>query len=354
LKTPPTQTVVSNESRCSKMSPSTINTLSFLLSLTIGLLAKPLPTFASNKFDAQDIPLFQHGIAKKLSDLQGILDERVQTAKDLATLEQSVDDVNAQWIASASSAGQAASYRRLIAMPLTEMFDPPVGIFSHGHTQTGDKMSVPKVFWQAIQLNKAEVPWLFEVRRVEGVTGPRVEEDTVEDDEKEEEEESPKKKKSKKEKSKDWLPSDVGAAAPMEHLDSVIGGPLDFRAPPNYIFLPSWMMRALGLRPRDVVDVRQITTVPAGSLAKFRPLTLQTMKDMSNAQAVLETELRHYSSLTKGSTIAFDYNKKRYWFEVAECRSAPRGEKQAMIKVQDCDIATDFLPAKDSVKPKKK
>ncbi|CAB9508101.1 Ubiquitin fusion degradation protein 1 [Seminavis robusta] len=286
-----------------------------------------------------DIPLFAG---------KATMQERVDVAMELAALEQGVDDVNAQWIASASSFGEAVSYRRLIAMPLTEVFDPPMGQFSRGHTQTGDKMSLPKVFFDAIQQNKAEVPWLFEVRRIEGVTSPRVE---LPDSSSSSDEEP---KKDKKKKKKASRPDEWGAARPLEHLDSIVGGPLDFRAPPNYIFLPWWMMRSLGLRPRDVVDVRQITNVAAGSMVKFRPLTEQTMKDMANPQAVLETELKHYSSLTKGSTIAFDYNKKRYWFEVAECRSAPRGEKKPMIKVQDCDVASDFLVARDTLEARKK
>jgi Ubiquitin fusion degradation protein UFD1 len=95
------------------------------------------------------------------------------------------------------------------------------------------------------------------------------------------------------------------------------------------------------------VEVEQITTVEPGSLAKFRPHSAEFAKDFSNPQAVLETELRHYSSLTAGSTIAMDYNKKRYWLDVVELRSAPRGVKVPMIKVQDCDIATDFLTSKD-------
>lgn len=57
----------------------------------------------------------------------------------------------------------------------------------------------------------------------------------------------------------------------------------------------------------------------------------------------------NYSSLCQGSTIAFDYNKKRYWFDVVECRSAPRGEKVPQIKMQDCDVATDFLPSREAV-----
>ena len=42
-------------------------------------------------------------------------------------------------------------------MPLDERFDPPVGVFSHGHVDTGDKMSLPRNFWEAIVKSKAEV-----------------------------------------------------------------------------------------------------------------------------------------------------------------------------------------------------
>jgi hypothetical protein len=72
-------------------------------------------------------------------------------------LEQEVEDVNALLVASAPDAITACSKRRLICLPLDERFDPPMGVFSHGHVQTGDKMSVPRVFWQAIQLSQAEV-----------------------------------------------------------------------------------------------------------------------------------------------------------------------------------------------------
>ena len=239
-------------------------------------------------------------------------------AAEIAELEQIVEDYNADWIATSANKGKAVKHRRLICLPLDERFDPPMGVFSHKHVQTGDKMSLPACFWQAITLNHAEVPWLFQVRRVEGVTGPRVEfvnnnDDNVDD-------------------------NAITECKPLANLDKVVGGPIDFRAPSCYVFLPWWMMRALGLRPRDIVEVEQIETVPAGSLAKLRPHSKEFAKDISNPQAVLETELRHYSSLTQGSTIAFDYNKKRYWFDVVELRSAPRGEKVPMIKVQETAI----------------
>jgi len=275
----------------------------------------------------------KHGMLK-------LWDRRWRMAVALAQLEQDVEDYNAEWIALSKSHGQAVRHRRLIALPLDEKFDPPMGVFSHGHVQTGDKMSLPPNFWQAIQLNAAEVPWLFRVSRIDGtngggggsVTSPRVEWKQPKDDNE----------------------TIITSHKPMVDLDSVVGGPLDFRAPNCYVFLPWWMMRALGLKPRDVVQVELVETVAPGSLAKLRPHSSQFAKDIANPQAVLETELRHYSSLTQGSTIAFDYNNQRYWFDVAELRSAPRGEKAPAIKVQDCDIATDFLPAKDTLKKKKK
>lgn len=88
-------------------------------------------------------------------------------------------------------------------------------------------------------------------------------------------------------------------------------------------------------------------------MAKLRPHSRDFAQDISSPQAVLETELRHYSSLTQGSTIAMDYNNKRYWFDVEELRSAPRGEKVSMVKVQDCDLATDFLLSKEEMLERK-
>jgi hypothetical protein len=231
-------------------------------------------------------------------------------------------------------------------MPLDDRFDPPMGVFSHNHVQTGDKMSVPRVFWNAIELNKAEVPWLMQVTRVDdddyrssSSSSSVVLEGQNEDEEEDEDEDE------------DDERTGSTTTSTTETLPRVAGGPLDFRAPMNYCFLPWWMMRALGLDPRDVVDVKLLlNTVPPGSAAQLRPHSSEFAKDIANPQAVLETELKHYSSLTRGSVIAFDYNGKRYWFDVVELRSAPRGEKCDMVRVQDCDIATDFLPAKDSKK----
>lgn len=285
------------------------------------------------------------------SSLTKIIKNRLAVASELASLEQKVEDFNARWVASSASPSMASSRRRLICMPLDERFDPPMGVFSHNHVQTGDKMSVPRVFWNAIELNKAEVPWLMQLTRVEdddyrinssssgssSILEERNDEDEDEDDDDDE--------------VTGVSTSTTATTTTTTILPRVAGGPLDFRAPMNYCFLPWWMMRALGLDPRDVVDVKLLlNTIPPGSAAQLRPHSSEFAKDIANPQAVLETELKHYSSLTRGSVIAFDYNGKRYWFDVVELRSAPRGEKCDMVRVQDCDIATDFLPAKDAKK----
>ena len=255
---------------------------------------------------------------KKVSLEEGVgkvLKKKWEQARSLALLEQVVEDHNAEIVATAPDAVTGMMSRRLIVLPLDERFDPPMGVFSHGHVQTGDKMSLPAIFWPAIQKSKAEVPWLFQVSRIddEGITSERFE-----------------------------YAEDPG-------LKSVVGGAIDFRSPDNYVFLPRWMMLALALKPRDVVDVKLIETVPPGSAVQLRPHTTAFTK-IANHQAVLETELKHYSALTRGSTIPFDYNKQRYYFDVVDLRSAPRGEKVPMAKVQDCDIAAEFVRPKDQLK----
>lgn len=80
----------------------------------------------------------------------------------MALLEQAVEDHNAEYVATASDPVEAISYRRCIALPLDgRLFDPPVGVFSHGHVDTGDKMSLSRNFWDAIAKSKAEVSSFF-------------------------------------------------------------------------------------------------------------------------------------------------------------------------------------------------
>lgn len=268
-------------------------------------------------------------------------------AQYLALLEQAVEDHNAEHVATASSSSSqidALSYRRCLVLPLDDkLFDPPMGMFSHGHVDTGDKMSLPKNFWNAIIASKAEVPWLFEVCRVEGGDRgrmlPRAVFDAMMGTGT-----SQKQQQKQQQQQNNPLP-----------LSRAVGGAIDFRSPNNYAFLPKWMFTSMGLRPFDVVDIKLVTTTPPGSSVKLRPHNSSFLK-INNHQAVLETELKHYSALTRGSIIPFDYRGERHYFDVVDLRSAPRGERVPMVKVQDCDIAAEFVRARDDMKggPRKK
>lgn len=261
-------------------------------------------------------------LASPISRIRRAVKSRWDHATRLATLEQQIEDYNADYIASSASASIASRHRRLICLPLdTKLFNPPPGVFSYNHVQNGDKMSLPKCFFDCTRLNEAEVPYLYQLRRVDGVTQPRVE-FSVDDD-------------------------TISERVPLRRdLDCAVGGPIDYRAPSCYVFVPLWMMRALGLRPLDVVEVDYVDSIPKGSLVRLRPHSEKFSK-IANPQAVMETELKHYSSMTAGSTIAMDYNGETYWFDVVELRSAPKGEKVPMVKLQDCDVSTDFLPSRE-------
>ena len=299
---------------------------------------------------------------------------RWKMAQDLVQQEQMVEDYNGQYIATSTSLAQASRHRRLIALPLTNAFDPPMGGFSHGHVQTGDKMSLPNNFVQAIALNKAQVPWLFSVKRIIDHDSTTTKTKTTKDHDLTLSLSTPprvqfcsgKRTTDNNNNKQEELVDDIIT----EHIPSnttltqVVGGPLDFRAPSLYVFLPHWMMRALGIRPGEIVQVDLITTIPPGTMARLRPHTKQFAKSCSNnPQAVLETELRHYSSLTRGSTIAMEYNHVQYWFDVVDCKTTTTAAAAAAtslgsssssrtsvpwIKVQDCDIATEFLPDRET------
>ena len=86
------------------------------------------------------------------------LTQKWSNAQSIALLEQSVEDHNAEYVATCSNPLDAICYRRCIVLPLEErLFNPPVGVFSRDHVDTGDKMSLNRNFWNAIIKSKAEV-----------------------------------------------------------------------------------------------------------------------------------------------------------------------------------------------------
>ncbi|CAM9536189.1 unnamed protein product [Pylaiella littoralis] len=246
-----------------------------------------------------------------------IVEEGIPRAVALAQLEQEMEDLNVM------HKFDRRIERLAMVMPLTDHFDPGITGFAHKHLQEGDQISLPVSIMSELLRKQAEVPWQFELKLVRRRAPGKFEPVDVPAPPKE---------------------ALVGRSE-MPQLSSVVCTILDARSPEQFIFIPDWMMKALRLRPRDIVLYRHKVLTKGGTIL-LQPHSSEFLK-MSNHQAVMETELRHYSAITRGTTVAFRYRKTLYKFNVLECIDTD-GKSQEAVCVQDSDVATDFAPALDT------
>eukprot|EP00752_Nemacystus_decipiens_P005139 g4663.t1 len=245
------------------------------------------------------------------------LEEGVPKAVALAQLEQEIEDLNVM------HKFDRRLERLAMVMPLTDQFDPGVTHFAHEHLQEGDKISLPSSILSELIRKQAEIPWQFELKLVRRKAPGKFEPVDVPAPPREE----------------------LRGKVEMPQLSAVACSVLDARSPEQFVFIPDWMMKALRLRPRDIVLYRHKDLTKAATIV-LQPHSSAFLK-MSNHQAVMETELRHYSAITRGTTVAFRYRKKLYKFNVLECIDTD-GKSQETVCVQDSDVATDFQAALDT------
>jgi hypothetical protein len=220
--------------------------------------------------------------------------------------------------------------RRLIVMPLMDVFKPNQADIMHGKVQYGDKCSLPSSLGRLMFEKRYEVPWIFEMKRI-----PRVDVAL----------------KHRANEIATGVASNIDATSQTggavskggARVDKVYFSPLDFRSPENYIFLPRWMMHDMGLAPNDVVDVSLVRIKLAG-LVVFQPLSLEWDKLIqtgADPKTLLEQELNKYSSLTAGSTIYIQVGGKEYPLYVKRTVGEDGIEVKA-VRVQDADVNTDI------------
>ena len=257
--------------------------------------------------------------------------------------EQEVEDVNSL------HKFENHLVRRLIAMPLTDAFNPNQASAMHGKVQYGDKCSLPSTLGKIIFEKPYEVPWLFEIIPVKRLNPSRLfnPAQSIDDDdadttftttttttdvgEAEEEKASGDTKEIKK---------------PILHrkaLNKAYISPLDFRSPENYIFLPEWLMKDLNLSPNDLVDI-SFVRIKLAALVVLQPLS-EAWDDLiekhGDPKALLEHEINKYSSLTAGATIAIEIKGVEYPLFVKEVK-AENGISVLGVRVQDSDIKVDI------------
>eukprot|EP00927_Polykrikos_kofoidii_P036801 TRINITY_DN31046_c0_g1_i1.p1 TRINITY_DN31046_c0_g1~~TRINITY_DN31046_c0_g1_i1.p1 ORF type:complete len:429 (+),score=78.80 TRINITY_DN31046_c0_g1_i1:119-1405(+) len=116
-------------------------------------------------------------------------------------------------------------------------------------------------------------------------------------------------------------------------------GVLEFVAPEETCYLPSWILRHLGAEDGDVLHV-QSRTLPKATYIKFRPASVALLR-VFNPRALLENGLRNYTSVTEGDSFAVEYNGRSYGLEVVETRP------QTAVCILDADVEVDFATPKD-------
>ncbi|KAK0408653.1 hypothetical protein QR680_004075 [Steinernema hermaphroditum] len=128
-----------------------------------------------------------------------------------------------------------------------------------------------------------------------------------------------------------------------DHQKATHCGVLEFLAEEGRCYVPSWMMRQLGLNEGDHIQIEYVS-LPSATYAKFKPQSVDFLQ-ISNPRAVLEVELRKFACLTKNDIIAVQYNNQLLEFLVQEVKP---GNAVAII---ECDMNVEFDAPEGYVEP---
>jgi ubiquitin fusion degradation protein 1 len=112
-------------------------------------------------------------------------------------------------------------------------------------------------------------------------------------------------------------------------------GVLEFSAEEGSCFLPYWMMQNLLLEAGSLLTIKNVS-LPKATFVKFQPQSVDFL-DISNPKAVLETQLRNFSCVTKSDHLCIHFNGRKYYMEVKEVKPADA----ACIIETDCNVDFD-------------
>ena len=109
------------------------------------------------------------------------------------------------------------------------------------------------------------------------------------------------------------------------NLPAQYAGVLEFSAPEEHIYLPSWMMENLRLSEGSTVRIHSETGIEQGKWVKLIPHSIEFSKILRELgpKYFLEMALRHYSVLTKGQRILVTHDGQNYSLDVADAKPSP-------------------------------
>jgi hypothetical protein len=91
---------------------------------------------------------------------------------------------------------------------------------------------------------------------------------------------------------------------------------MSLSAPSGSVVLPKWMMKSLGIKSGDAVNVR-LVKLPIGKFVKFRPQSKE-FYNIKDHKSTLENILTKFTTLTEGQLIPLRDDKKVHIVEVLE------------------------------------
>jgi hypothetical protein len=269
-----------------------------------------------------------------------------------AIREQKVEDVNVLY--------KFKNYlcRDLIALPLDDTFCQNRASEMYGKLQYSDKCSLPASLGKYIFENTLEPPWLFELCTVPKQTEHIESDDTTEEIEDDDDGELDGDNddvsvgasnpamilRSSLSTNKETPAQNDGQSVSQRLSQTAYCSPLDFRAPENYVFMPSWLMKHLRINANDVVKVKFVR-MKLASLVTLEPRTLQwdklLKKIRGDPKTLLEHEINKFSTLTTGSTIHIEINKQEYPFHVKSIKAEGDIDVNG-ARIQDSDVRVDI------------
>jgi len=131
-------------------------------------------------------------------------------------------------------------------------------------------------------------------------------------------------------------------------------GPLDFCAAPGECYLPTWVMKQLGIKEGDICAVAT-AAFPACAFVKFQPHTSDFL-DIADHYTVLTRTMENMGGLTQGSSIRVSDGKKTYTLDVLEVQGKltdrdDSNGKGVAIGLFECPV--EFAEPKDLMSKKK-
>lgn len=118
-------------------------------------------------------------------------------------------------------------------------------------------------------------------------------------------------------------------------------GVLEFSAPEDTCYVPSWILRQLQSEVGDVLRI-SLAVLPRATFLRLRPSSVAFLR-IFNPRALLEVGLRNYVALTVGDNIEVDYDGRRYNLEVLEA------EPGGAVCILEADIKMDFASPPGSI-----